>query len=185
MGPQTGEPLHNALVWQDTRVDRLRRALARDGGKDRFRAKTGLPLASYFSGLKLRWLLDNVPGAREAREAGDAAVRHDRQLARLEPHRRRAGGLHITDVTNASRTQLMDLATLDWDDEMLDAFAIPRAVLPRIASSSEVYGEVATRRARRGVPIAGILGDQQAALVGQTCFRRARPRTPTAPAASC
>jgi glycerol kinase len=163
---RTGAPLHNALVWQDTRVDPLvaRYAAAEQGGKDRFRAVTGLPLASYFSGLKLKWLLGAVPDARARAAAGelcfgtvDAWV-----LWNLT-------GKHITDVTNASRTQLMSLQALDWDEGLLRAFDIPAPLLPRIASSSEVYGEIA-RGPLKGVPIAGILGDQQAALVGQTCF---------------
>jgi len=159
----TGQPLHNALVWQDTRVDQLVAGFARDGGQDRFRAKTGLPLASYFSGLKLKWLLDNVEGARAKAETGAAlfGTIDSWLLWNLT-------GLHATDVTNASRTQLMDLGSLDWDSEMLAAFDIPRACLPRIRSSSEVYGMA--RGVLAGVPVAGILGDQQAALVGQTCF---------------
>lgn len=160
---KTGQPLHNALVWQDTRVDHLVASYAKDGGQDRFRAKTGLPLASYFSGLKLKWLLDHVDGARAKAEAGDALFGTiDAWLLW------NLTGLHATDVTNASRTQLMDLATLDWDPGMLAAFDIPRACLPRIRSSSEVYGTA--KGVLAGVPIAGILGDQQAALVGQTCF---------------
>ena len=160
---KTGQPLHNALVWQDTRVDQLVAALTKDGGQDRFRAKTGLPLASYFSGLKLKWLLDTVEGARAKAEAGGAlfGTIDSWLLWNLT-------GRHATDVTNASRTQLMDLGSLDWDADMLAAFDIPRACLPEIRSSSEVYGE--GRGVLAGVPIAGILGDQQAALVGQTCF---------------
>jgi glycerol kinase len=161
---RTGRPLHNALVWQDTRADHLVASFAEDGGQDRFRARTGLPLASYFSGLKLKWLLDHVDGARARAEAGAAlfGTIDSWLLWNL------TGGLHVTDVTNASRTQLMDLATLDWDDGMLAAFDIPRACLPEIRSSSEVYGPA--KGVLAGVPIAGILGDQQAALVGQTCF---------------
>lgn len=166
---RTGKPLHNALVWQDTRVDPLVASYAQDGGKDRLRAKTGLPLASYFSGLKLRWLLDNVPGARAKAEAGDALFGTIDSWLVWNLTGGRDGGLHVTDVTNASRTQLMNLSTLDWDAEILDLFGLPLACLPRIASSSETYGEAGDRLA--GVPIAGILGDQQAALVGQTCFR--------------
>jgi glycerol kinase len=158
----TGRPVHNALVWQDTRTDPLVAEYARGGGQDRFRARTGLPLASYFSALKLRWLLDHVPDARRRARAGDLAFGTvDSWLAW------HLAGEHITDVTNASRTQLMDLATLQWDDTLLDAFEIPRAVLPRIVPSSAVY---ATARAPlAGVPVAGILGDQQAALLGQAC----------------
>src|SRR5580658_4398099 len=159
----TGTPVHNALVWQDTRVDPLVAEYARAGGQDRFRAATGLPLANYFSALKLRWLLDNVPGARSRANAGDLAFGNiDTWLVW------HLGGKHLTDVTNASRTQLMNLATLDWDPDLLSAFGIPRAVLPKIVASS---ARIATARGGLdGVPIAGILGDQQAALVGQTCF---------------
>ncbi|HEX2136174.1 MAG TPA: glycerol kinase GlpK [Microvirga sp.] len=164
----TGEPLHNALVWQDTRVDGLVESFARDGGRDRLRAKTGLPLASYFSGLKLRWLLDRVPGAREKAARGDALFGTVDSWLVWRLSGGAQGGRHITDVTNASRTQLMDLSTLQWDDEILDLFDIPRACLPEILSSSEVYGHATGTLA--GVPIAGILGDQQAALVGQACF---------------
>ena len=164
---RTGKPLHRALVWQDTRVDRLVAEYSADGGKARFQAKTGLPLASYFSALKLRWLLDNVPDARAMAEAGDALFGTiDCWLAW------NFCGLHVTDVTNASRTQLMDLLSLDWCEELLAAFRIPRACLPRIVASSEVIGtisaDVATELA--GVTLGGMLGDQQAALVGQMCF---------------
>ncbi len=156
----TGLPVHNALVWQDTRVDRMVTELARDGGQDRFRAATGLPLASYFSALKLRWLLDQVPGARTRAAAGDLLFGTiDAWLLWT------LTGLHATDVTNASRTQLMNLTTLDWDEALLSAFGIPRAVLPRIVASSAVLATTA-----QGVPISGILGDQQAALMGQACF---------------
>lgn len=167
---RTGAPLYNALVWQDTRVDQLVAAFARDGGQDRFRAATGLPLASYFSGLKLRWLLDEVPEARAKAEAGDALFGNIDTFLLWHLTGGPDGGLHVTDVTNASRTQLMNLGTLDWDATLLDTFGIPRSVLPAIRSSSEVYGEVRDGPIA-GVPIAGILGDQQAALVGQTCFR--------------
>ncbi len=162
---KTGRPVANALVWQDTRVADYIPEFSRDGGPDRFRAKTGLPLATYFSGLKIRWLLDHVPGLRQQAEAGEVLFGNiDTFLAW------HLTGLHITDCTNASRTQLMNLQTLDWDPELLSAFGIPRQILPQIRSSSEVYG-AATLAAVEGVPVAGILGDQQAALVGQTCFR--------------
>ncbi|MGO4573064.1 glycerol kinase GlpK [Microvirga sp. 2TAF3] len=162
----TGKPLYNALVWQDTRVDPIVQEFARDGGHDRLRDRTGLPLTSYFSGLKLRWLLDNVPGAREKAVAGDVLFGTiDTWLV----WNLTGGRCHITDETNASRTQLMDLRKLAWDDEILALFNIPRACLPTIVSSSEVYGEAVGLL--KGVPIAGILGDQQAALVGQTCFQ--------------
>ncbi|HUI76567.1 MAG TPA: glycerol kinase GlpK [Bryobacteraceae bacterium] len=162
----TGHPVHHALVWQDTRVGEMVSEFTRTGGPDRFRAQTGLPLSTYFSSLKIRWLLDNVSGARAQAEAGDLlfGTIDTFLLWRL------TGGLHRTDCTNASRTQLMNLATLDWDPELLRAFQIPPQILPRICSSSERYGE-ATLEAVKGVPIAGILGDQQAALVGQTCFQ--------------
>jgi glycerol kinase len=159
---RTGTPVHNALVWQDTRVEPLVAAFAHDGGQDRFRAQTGLPLASYFSGLKLRWLLDRVPEARRRAERGELAF--GTVDTWLMWH---LSGLHVTDVTNASRTQLMDLVTLDWDDGLLSAFGIPREVLPRIVPSSAVYGTATGPL--EGVPIAGILGDQQAALLGQAC----------------
>jgi glycerol kinase len=167
---RSGKPLHNALVWQDTRVDQLVAGYAKDGGPNRFRAKTGLPLASYFSGLKLQWLLDNVPGARAKAQSGDILFGNIDTWLLWNLTGGTAGGLHITDVTNASRTQLMNLATLDWDAGLLEELLIPRAVLPRIVASSEVYGEAKTP-ALAGVSIAGILGDQQAALVGQACFR--------------
>jgi len=167
---RSGKPLHNALVWQDTRVDQLVAQYAKDGGPNRFRAKTGLPLASYFSGLKLQWLLDSVPGARAKAQSGDILFGNIDTWLLWNLAGGSAGGLHMTDITNASRTQLMNLATLDWDGGLLEELLIPRAVLPRIVASSEVYGEAKTP-ALAGVPIAGILGDQQAALVGQACFR--------------
>jgi glycerol kinase len=159
----SGQPVHNALVWMDTRTDKLVAELAREGGQDRLRAATGLPLATYFSGLKLRWLLDSVPGAQARAEAGELLFGTiDTWLAW------NLTGLHITDVTNASRTQLMDLASLDWDAGILGLLNIPRACLPEIRSSSEVYGSCTGVLA--GVPLAGILGDQQAALFGQACL---------------
>ncbi len=167
---RSGAPLHNALVWQDTRVDQLVAQYVRDGGANRFRAKTGLPMASYFSALKLQWLLDNVSGARRKAEAGELLFGNIDTWLLWNLTGGPQGGLHVTDVTNASRTQLMDLATLQWDAELLKAFLIPRAVLPRIVPSSELYGE-AKIPALSGTPIGGILGDQQAALVGQACFR--------------
>jgi glycerol kinase len=165
----TGQPLYNALVWQDTRTAGLVKEYARTGGQDRFRARTGLPLATYFSGLKLKWLLDQVPGARSKAEAGDALFGTMDTWLLWNLTGGPAGGVHLTDVTNASRTQLLDLQTLDWDDALLTAFTIPRTVLPRIGASSASYG-AARLAALRGVPIAGMLGDQQAALVGQACF---------------
>ncbi len=165
----TGRPLHNALVWQDTRVDGLVARYAAEGGKDRFRAQTGLPLASYFSGLKLHWLLEQVPGARAKAEAGALLFGTIDSWLAWNLTGGTSGGQHITDVSNASRTQLMDLHTCQWDPAMLEAFAVPPACLPAIRPSSAVYGEI-TSAPLRGAPLAGILGDQQAALVGQTCF---------------
>ncbi|MBV9144997.1 MAG: glycerol kinase GlpK [Acidobacteria bacterium] len=167
---KTGQPLHNALVWQDTRVAELVAGFSRSGGQDRFREKTGLPLATYFSGLKLRWILDNVPRARELAEAGDALFGTIDTYLVWQLTGGTQGGLHITDVTNASRTQLMNLRTLEWDAELLNTFGIPESVLPRIRASSEIYAG-ARLDSISGVPIAGILGDQQAALIGQTCFK--------------
>ena len=166
---RTGEPLHNAIVWQDTRTDAICRAIAKDGGQDRYRAKTGLPLATYFSGPKMRWLLDNVPGARSAVEEGKAVFGTVDSYLLWWLTGGPSGGIFVTDVTNASRTLLMDLSTLDWDDDVLSEFAIPRHSLPEIRSNSEIYGAATGTLA--GVPIAGMLGDQQAALVGQACFK--------------
>jgi glycerol kinase len=167
---KTGKPIANALVWQDTRVADDVAHFAKDGGQNRFRAQTGLPLSTYFSGLKLRWILKNVAGARERAAAGELLFGNIDTFLVWNLTGGPKGGVHVTDVTNASRTQLLDLNTLDWDVGLLAAFEIPRAVLPQVRSSSEVYGE-ATLAGIAGVPIAGILGDQQAALVGQTCFR--------------
>jgi glycerol kinase len=167
---RTGRPVYNALVWQDTRVDGYVSELAREGGLDRFRSKTGLPLATYFSGLKIRWILENVAGVRERADAGDVLFGNIDSYLLWNLTGGPRGGLHATDCTNASRTQLMNLGTLDWDPELLGIFGIPAQILPKILSSSEIYG-TATLDALRGVPVAGILGDQQAALVGQTCFK--------------
>ncbi len=166
---RTGKPYHNALVWQDTRTGELVARYEREGGIDRFRATTGLPLATYFSGLKLKWLLDNVEGLRADAEKGDALFGNMDTYLIWNLTGGARGGIHVTDVTNASRTQLMNLRTLQWDEGMLKAFDIPSAMLPAIKSSSEVYGHVASD-ALPGVPIAGALGDQHAALVGQACF---------------
>ena len=165
---RTGEPIHHALVWQDTRVEPLVQEYLRSGG-ERFRELTGLPLASYFSALKIQWLLDNVRGARQAAERGELLFGTMDSWVVWNLTGGTHGGLHVTDVTNASRTQLMNLKTLEWDDSLLEAFRIPRTLLPRIVSSSASIGEVRTG-ALSGVPITGIVGDQQAALVGQCCF---------------
>ncbi len=164
----SGRPVHNAIVWQDTRTDLICNSLAREGGQDRLRAKTGLPLATYFSGPKIQWILDNVPGARKKAEKGELLFGNlDTWLIW-----NLTGGVHVTDVTNASRTLLMDLQTLDWDNGNLELLGIPRAMLPEIRSSSEIYGRVAAGSCPQlqSVPVAGDLGDQQAALFGQTCF---------------
>jgi glycerol kinase len=159
-----GRPVYNAIVWQDTRTAELNNRLAKSGGQNRFRRKAGLPLATYFSGPKIRWILDHVPGARARAKKGELLFGNiDTWLIW-----NLTGGVHVTDVSNASRTMLMNLKTLDWDDEILDVLGIPRAMLPAIRASSEIYGTATG--ALSGVPVAGDLGDQQAALFGQTCF---------------
>ncbi len=162
---RTGAPVHNAIVWQDTRTDALVAELARAGGQDRFRGRCGLPLATYFSGPKVRWLLDADPQLRRRAEAGEILFgTMDTWLVwNLTGH-------HVTDVTNASRTMLMNLSTVAWDEELLAAIGVPRIMLPEIRPSSHVYGEAGGPL--HGVPIAGALGDQQAALFGQACFDR-------------
>jgi len=166
----TGKPVCNALVWQDTRVADDVAQFSADGGQDRFRKNTGLPLATYFSGLKIRWILNNLAGVRERAEAGEVLFGNvDTYLVwRLTGGPQ--GGIHVTDVTNASRTQLLNLNTLAWDDDVLRVYGIPKCMLPQIRSSSELFGR-AELPAIKDVPIAGILGDQQAALFGQTCFQ--------------
>jgi glycerol kinase len=159
----TGKPIHNAIVWQDTRTDAICNELARQGGPDRFRPKTGLPLATYFSGPKLRWILDHVVGAQARAENGELLFGNIDSWIIWN-----LTGEHVTDVTNASRTLLMDLRSLDWDDELLQLLGIPREMLPRICSSSEVYG--AARGTLDGIQVSGDLGDQQAALFGQSCY---------------
>jgi glycerol kinase len=165
---RTGKPLYNAIVWQDTRTDTIIRNLAREGGQDRFRAKTGLPLATYFAGPKAQWILDHVDGARAAAERGDVCFGTVDTFLVWWLSGGPDGGAHVTDVTNASRTLLMDLKTLDWNEELLRVMRIPRRMLPEIRSSSEVYATA--RGMLEGLPIAGILGDQHAAVVGQTCY---------------
>ena len=164
----TGEPVHNAIVWQDTRTDQICNELAAEGGQDRFRAKVGLPIATYFSGPKVKWILDNVEGARARAEAGDLVFGNIDTWCIWNMTGGTNGGVHVTDVTNASRTMLMDLATLEWDDGILATMGIPKSMLPQIRSSSQVYGDATGTLA--GIPVAGDLGDQQAALFGQTCF---------------
>jgi glycerol kinase len=165
----TGEPVCNAIVWQDTRTDALVRELAGEAGPDRLRERVGLPLSTYFSGPKIAWILDHVEGARERAERGELAFGNMDTWVLWNLTGGADGGVHATDVTNASRTMLMDLTTLDWHEPSLELMGIPRGMLPDIRSSSEVYGE-ARGTALGGRPVAGIIGDQQAALFGQTCF---------------
>jgi len=170
---QTGRPLYNAIVWQDTRTDRIASALEREGKGDVIRQKAGLPPATYFSGGKIQWILENVDGAREAAESGNAIFGNTDTWLLWNLTGGTAGGVHVTDPTNASRTMLMNLETLDWDDELLGFFGIPRSMLPEIKPSScpECYGTTMLRGPLSGeVKITGDLGDQQAATVGQVCF---------------
>lgn len=167
---RTGEPVHPAIVWQDTRTQDAVDRLAAEGGTDRFRDRTGLPLATYFSATKIAWILDHVPGARARAEAGDLAFGTPDSWIVWNLTGGPEGGLHVTDVTNASRTLLMDIRTLAWDPDLLDVFGVPAAMLPEIRSSSEVIGEVESSSLLRHVPVAGILGDQQAAAFGQAAF---------------
>ncbi len=164
----TGQPVHNAIVWQDTRTDQICNELSADGGQDRFRTTTGLPIATYFSGPKIKWILDNVDGVRAKAESGEVVFGNIDTWVIWQLTGGPDGGAHVTDVTNASRTMMMNLETLDWDDEILGILGVPRAMLPQIRASSEVYGEAKGDLA--GIPVAGDLGDQQAALFGQTCF---------------
>ena len=178
----TGEPVYNAIVWQDTRTDALCEELAGAGseasgpnqhgteGVDRYRDRTGLPLSTYFSGPKIRWILDNVDGARERAERGDLLFGTMDSWLAWNMTGGKYGGIHVTDVTNASRTMLMNLRTLDWDPEICAEFGVPVSMLPRIHSSSEVIAPIHTRGTDRGVPLSGILGDQQAAMFGQACL---------------
>ena len=165
----TGEPVHNAIVWQDTRTDKICDELSADGGQDRFREKNGLPIATYFSGPKVRWILENVDGARDRAEAGDLMFGNIDTWCIWNLTGGTDGGLHITDPSNASRTMLMNLATLDWDDDLCGTIGVPKKMLPEIRPSSAAYGEV-KGGSFAGVQVAGDLGDQQAATFGQTCF---------------
>ncbi len=164
----TGKPVHNAIVWQDTRTDTICNELSQQGGQDRFREKVGLPLATYFSGPKVKWILENVPGVRERAERGEVVFGNVDSWCLWNLTGGVNGGLHITDVTNASRTMLMDLKTLQWDDEILGILGIPKAMLPEIRPSSAVYGKCVYPLS--GVDVASDLGDQQAAIFGQTCY---------------
>src|SRR6187397_1229048 len=161
----TGKAVYNAIVWQDTRTDTIINEFAKDGGQDRFRAKVGLPLATYFSGPKVKWVLDNVDGARAKAEAGDLLFGNIDTWCIWNLTGGTNGGVHVTDVTNASRTMLMNLETLSWDDELTSLLDIPKSMLPAVKASSEVYGTA--KGDLEGVAVAGDLGDQQAALFGQ------------------
>jgi len=162
----TGKPIYNAIVWQDTRTNQIISKLAKTDGQDRFRKKTGLPLATYFAGPKIKWILDNIPTAKQK------ARREELLFGTIDTWVIwNLTGQHVTDVTNASRTMLMNLKTLDWDDEILRTMGIPRHMLPEIKSSSEIYGHVKGDLPLQGVPVGGDLGDQHAALFGQTCFK--------------
>ena len=167
----TGEPYYNAIVWQDTRTDKIINQIAEDGGFNRFREKVGLPLATYFSGPKIKWILDNVDGVRQAAEEGRAIFGNMDTWIIWNLTGGVDGGKHLTDVTNASRTMLMDLESLSWDREICEIMSIPMSMLPKICSSSEVYGHTVEAGPFQGmIRVAGDLGDQQAATVGQTCF---------------
>ncbi|BBE22905.1 glycerol kinase [Arthrobacter sp. MN05-02] len=166
----TGKAVYNAIVWQDTRTQNIVDELAQDGGVERYKAKVGLPLATYFSGTKIKWILDNVDGAREKAEAGDLLFGNTDSWVTWNLTGGTDGGVHITDVTNASRTLFMDLETLSWDESILADFGVPVSMMPEIRSSSEVYGTVHTSQLLRETPVAGILGDQQAATFGQAAF---------------
>ncbi len=168
---RTGEPVYNAIVWQDTRTQKICDELAAlGGGAERYKDRVGLPLATYFSGPKVRWILDNVDGAREAAEAGHLMFGNTDAWLLWNMTGGPDGGVHVTDVTNASRTMLMNVDSLTWNEEIAGEMGIPMSMLPEIRSSSEVYGEGRARGLLGGVPIAGILGDQQAATFGQACF---------------
>ncbi|AZH84431.1 glycerol kinase [Plantibacter sp. PA-3-X8] len=168
----TGQPVYNAIVWQDTRTQDIVNRLAADGGVERFKKTVGLPLATYFSGTKIVWILENVKGAREKAEAGDLLFGTTDSWVIWNLTGGVNGGVHVTDVTNASRTLFMDLETLQWDDEILKAFGVPKSMLPEIKSSSEIYGHASDDSLLRETPIAGILGDQQAATFGQAAFQQ-------------
>lgn len=166
----TGEPVYNAIVWQDTRTQRMVAELAGDEGIEKYKKRTGLPLSPYFSGTKIRWILENVEGAREKAEAGDLLFGTTDSWLVWNLTGGTNGGVHVTDVTNASRTLLMNIETLEWDESILEDFGIPASMLPEIKSSSEVYGKGSKNSLLIDTPIAGILGDQQAATFGQACF---------------
>ncbi|AEM69993.1 Glycerol kinase [Allomuricauda ruestringensis DSM 13258] len=166
---KTGEPIYNAIVWQDKRTADYCDKLKKEGKSELIREKTGLVIDSYFSGTKVKWILDNVEGAREKAEAGDLV------LGTIDSWliwKMTDGGLHITDVTNASRSMLFNINTMDWDDELLELLTIPKTMLPEVKQSSEVYGHTTPNLFAKKIPIAGIAGDQQAALFGQMCTKK-------------
>jgi glycerol kinase len=173
---RTGLPIYNAIVWQDTRTQDIVDRLAKNGGIDRFRETTGLPLATFFSGTKIIWILENVPGAKKAALAGELLFGTMDTWLLWNFTGGPKGGVHATDVTNASRTMLMDLRTLKWDKKIVEEFGIPLAMLPEIRSSSVVYGVVSDESLLRGVPVSGILGDQQAATFGQAAFSKSESK---------
>ena len=173
---KTGEPVYNAIVWQDTRTQQIVDRLAADGGIDRFKSVVGLPLATYFSATKITWILENVPGARQRAEAGDLICGTTDTWVLWNLTGGVSGGVHATDVTNASRTMFMDLERLSWCDDILEAFGVPPQMLPDIRSSSEVYGCAKSSSLLRETPITGILGDQQAATFGQAAFYRGQSK---------
>ncbi|MEG3616028.1 glycerol kinase GlpK [Isoptericola haloaureus] len=166
----TGKPVYNAIVWQDTRTQAIADRLAGDEGPEKYKSIVGLPLATYFSGPKIAWILENVEGAREAAERGDLLFGNTDTWVLWNMTGGTEGGVHVTDVTNASRTMLMDLDTLSWREDIAADMGVPLSMLPEIRSSSEIYGHGRAKGMVPGVPIAGILGDQQAATFGQACF---------------
>ncbi len=166
----TGQPVYNAIVWQDTRTQRICDELAGDEGAEKYKERVGLPLATYFSGPKVKWILDNVEGAREKAEKGDLLFGNTDSWLVWNMTGGKDGGVHVTDVTNASRTMLMNIDTLDWNEDIAGDMGIPLSMLPEIRSSSEVYGKGRKQGLLIDTPIAGILGDQQAATFGQACF---------------
>ena len=168
----TGEPVYNAIVWQDTRTDKIAAELGGDEGADKYKAKVGLPLATYFAGPKVKWILDNVDGARDKAESGDLYMGTMDTWVLWNMTGGTDGGTHVTDVTNASRTMLMDLDTLDWDEGIAADMGIPTSMLPKIAPSSGEFGRGREDGVLPGVPLAGVLGDQQAATFGQVCFEK-------------
>ena len=168
----TGKPVYNAIVWQDTRTQKIVDELGGAEGADKYKAIVGLPLATYFSGPKVKWILDNVEGAREAAERGDLMFGNTDTWVLWNMTGGTDGGVHLTDVTNASRTMLMNIDSLTWNEDIAKDMGIPMSMLPEIRSSSEVYGTGRQRGLLPGVPIAGILGDQQAATFGQACFEK-------------